>query len=139
MSSEMANVLNRWKVPKARFVQTYVYMDEPQVVLLDHGLDAKIIAVAIDKPGYELPFLGAEISFQQLQRYLREFVDLRFLLTFPAYEKWFIFDLAKMSPDKEVGLIAAEKEDYKNEEYLPSHRFFARNHTEPCRLGWRLI
>jgi len=106
-------------------------LDEPQVILLERGDDVKIIAVAIDKPDMTYPFLGAEISFNQLERYKREFVDLRYLFQLPYYHRWYIFDLAHMTNDKTIILRPAEKEDYKNERYLPSHRFFARNHTEP--------
>jgi hypothetical protein len=120
----------RWKKLEAQYVGTYVYLDEPQVVLLDHGDDAKIIGVAIEKEGYDYAFLGAEISLTQLHRYKREFVDLRYLFLRPRWNKWFIFDLAKANENGSIPLKRAEMEDYKNDEHLPSHGFFARNHTE---------
>ena len=104
-------------------------MDEPQVVLLDHGDDAKIIAVAIEKDGFEYPFLGAEISYTQLVNYQREFVDLRNLFLVPRWRVWYLFDLGSADEHGIVPLKRADKEDYRNEEYLPSPQFFARNHT----------
>jgi len=120
----------RWKKLEAQFVGTYVYLDEPQVVLLDHGDDAKIIGVAIEKDGYEYPFLGAEISLPQLHRYKREFVDLRYLFLMPRWNRWYIFDLSKSNENGTIALKRAEKDDYRNDDLLPSPGFFARNHTE---------
>jgi hypothetical protein len=120
----------RWKEAQARFVGALVYLDEPQVVLLDHGADSKIIGVAIDKDGFNFPFLGAEISYSQWLRYKREFVDLRYLFLLPRWKRWYIFDLARMSNDQVIPLERADRADFKNEEFLPSHGFFARDHTE---------
>jgi hypothetical protein len=118
------------KEADAKYVATLVYLDEPQVIFLDRGADTKIIAVAIEMDGYEHPFLGSEISFTQWERYKRQFVDLRYLFLLPRWKKWYIFDLANIAPDKTVKLLRAEEAEYKNEEYLPAHGFFAREHTE---------
>jgi hypothetical protein len=120
----------RWKEDSAKYVSTLVYLDEPQVVLLDHGDDAKIIGVAIEKEGYDYPFLGAEISFSQLERYNREFVDLRYLFLLPRWRRWYLFDLGDQDEHDKIPLERAQKADFKNEKYLPSHGFFARSHTE---------
>ena len=90
----MADQKQRWKENSAKFVSLLVYLDERQVVMLDHGDDAKIIGVAIEKEGYEFPFLGAEISFSQWERYNRQFVDLRYLFLVPKWKRWYLFDLA---------------------------------------------
>jgi hypothetical protein len=119
----------RWQKLEAKFVGTLVYLDEPQVVLLDRGDDAKIIAVAIDKPGLDYPFLGAEISYNQLVNYQRELVDLRNLFLVPRWRTWYIFDLAAVNDAGMLPLKRADKAEYRNEEYLPSPQFFARNHT----------
>jgi hypothetical protein len=120
---------------KATYVCTFVYVDEPQVILLDRGKDPKVIAIAIDRGGMQYPFLGAEISTNQLERYQREFVDLRYLFTMPYYHRWYLFDLATMDREnKSIWLLDADKEDYQNEDYLPSNQFFARQHTEPMEL-----
>jgi hypothetical protein len=126
----MADPKRRWKELRARYVSTLVYMDEPQIVLLDHGDDAKIVGVAIEKKGHNYPFLGAEVSFSQWERYLRQFVDLRYLFLVPKWRRWFIFDLARQDANDMIPLRRAEKEEYTNSAYLPSHGFFARDHTE---------
>lgn len=123
--------LRRWKVATAKYVCTLVYLDEPQVVFLDHGYDAKIIGVAIDKEGLTHGFLGAEISFHQWERYKRQFVDLRYLFLLPRWKRWYLFDLAELKDDETVPIVHAKEEVYKKEEYLPAHGFFAREHTEP--------
>jgi hypothetical protein len=90
----MADPKKRWKEDAAKYVSTLVYLDEPQVVVLDHGDDAKIIGVAVERDGYDFPFLGAEISFSQWERYNRQFVDLRYLFLLPRWKRWYFFDLA---------------------------------------------
>jgi hypothetical protein len=120
---------------KATYVTTFVYVDEPQVILLDRGRDPKVIGVAIDRGGMAFPFLGAEISTNQLERYQREFVDLRYLFDMPYYHRWYLFDLGTMSKEnKSIWITEADKEDYQNEDYLPARQFFARQHTEPMEL-----
>jgi hypothetical protein len=121
----------RWKAKTAKYAGTLVYLDEPQVIFLDHGDDAKIIGVAIEREGLTHGFLGAEIDFKQWERYRRQFVDLRYLFLLPRWKKWYLFDLADLKYDKTVSLVPAEEEVYRDEQYLPAHGFFAREHTEP--------
>ena len=115
---------------KATLVGTLVYIDEPQVLLLERDADAKIVAVAIDIEGYQYPFLGAEISSPQWDRYRRGFVDLRYLFLYPRWRRWYLFDLAD-AKDGEVPLKFAEPSVYKDDAYLPAAGFFSRDHTEP--------
>jgi hypothetical protein len=126
----MADPKKRWKEDAAKYVSTLVYLDEPQVVVLDHGDDAKIIGVAVERDGYDFPFLGAEISFSQWERYNRQFVDLRYLFLLPRWKRWYFFDLADQDENDKIPLERTKKPDLKNEKYLPSHGFWARGHTE---------
>jgi hypothetical protein len=126
----MADKQKRWKEKSAKYVSTLVYLDEPQVVLLDHGYDAKIVGVAIDREGYDYPFLGAEISFSQWERYNRQFVDLRYLFLLPRWKRWYFFDLGAQDDDDLIPLERATQADVKNPKYLPNHGFWARAHTE---------
>lgn len=121
----------RWKAATAKFVGTLVYLDEPQVIFLDHGDDAKIIGVAIEREGLAHGFLGAEIDFKQWERYRRQFVDLRYLFLLPRWRKWYLLDLADLKDDKTIPIFRATEEVYRDEQYLPAHGFFAREHTEP--------
>jgi hypothetical protein len=130
----MAKDTKRWKEMSADFVATLVYLDEPQVVVLDHGEDSKIIGVAIEKDGFSYPFLGAEVSFTQLERYYRQFVDLRFLFLRPKWKRWFIFDLGKKDKNGKIALTVVKANDFLTEEYLPESGFFARDHTNDLPL-----
>ncbi len=118
------------KGTKAVVSAMLVYFDEPQVILLEQKDDHKIISVAINKERYEFPFLGAEINEKQWERYCDGSVDLRYLFLFPQWKKWYIFDLRE-SENKQVTIYRAQEEDYKNEELLPVHGFFSKDHTEP--------
>jgi hypothetical protein len=126
----MADHKQRWKENSAKFVSTLVYLNEPQVVVLDHGDDAKIIGVAINKEGYDYPFLGAEISFTQWERYNRQFVDLHYLFLVPKWRRWYIFDLANQDEHDRIPLERAQEADYRNKKYMPAQGFWARSHTE---------
>lgn len=113
----------------AVMVATLAYYDEPQVILLKRSDDKIVIAVAIDKEGPQHPFLGAEINNSQWERYKNGSTDLRYLFLFPKWKKWYTFDLADID-DNEIPISLAEEGDYKNEDFLPSHGFFFRDHTE---------
>jgi hypothetical protein len=127
----MADPKRRWKENRAKYISTLVYLDGPQVVMLDHGADAKIIGVAIDKKDYDNPFLGAEISFTQWERYNREFVDLHYLFLLPKWKRWYIFDLADKDEHHYVPLERAQEADYRNSAHLPTQGgFWARSHTQ---------
>lgn len=105
---------------EAIILETLVYYDGPQVLLLETKERRKIIAVAFEKEGYNYPFLGAEINEYQWEKYCNKQVDLRYLLVSPYWKNWYIIDL-KYGPVKDtVELRKATKEEYKNEKFLPS-------------------
>src|SRR5271155_3723202 len=106
---------SRWRRKSGKYISTLVYLDEPQVILLEHGNDAKIISVAIEKEGYDYPFLGAEISNSQWIRYIRQFVDLRYLFLAPKWRRLYIFDLMKQDKDGYIPLEIAGADVAKNE------------------------
>jgi|SRR6185437_10549753 len=117
----------------AKLVQVLEYVDGPQAVLLEKSDDQKIVAVAINPIGEKTkkyPFFGAEISFDQWQRYRRDFVDLRFLFMFPRWRRWFEFDLADVT-DKIVPLTVVQKDATAEQFYVPDAGFFASDHSEP--------
>lgn len=116
----------------AVLVQVLEYMDGPQAVLLDRSDDRKIVAVAIKKESYRYAFFGAEISFDQWERYRRGFVDLRFLFMFPRWKEWYVFDLVPIK-NKVVNLIRAEKDAFAEEYYIPESGFFSYDHSEPIK------
>jgi hypothetical protein len=116
----------------AKFVQVLEYADGPQAILLERSEDVKIIAVAIEKNGFQYPFFGAEISFDQWERYRRGFVDLRFLFTHPRWREWYIFDFFGENTDA-IPLHRAIKDGVAESDYVPEHGFFAYDHSEPIK------
>ncbi|HEX3665865.1 MAG TPA: hypothetical protein VHU23_11595 [Rhizomicrobium sp.] len=116
----------------AALVQVLEYMDGPQAVLLRRSDDRKIVSVAIDSAEAKCPFFGAEISFDQWERYRRGFVDLRYLFTFPRWKAWYLFDLSELK-DNSVVITRTKMDSYAEEHYLPDAQFFAYDHSEPIK------
>jgi hypothetical protein len=116
----------------ATFVQVLEYMDGPQVVLLERGHDAKIIATAVELEGAVSPFFGSEISRDQWDRYRRGFVDLRYLFMYPKKKNWYIFDLAKVK-QATVTLEKVEKNEFAENHYIPESGFFSYDHSEKIK------
>lgn len=125
----------------ARFGATLVRVDEPEVIYLTAGGSAVIIAIAIEGglPG-SMKFFGSEVSGAQWKRYLREEVDLRYLLRYPRYRRWFVFDLSEINSRNKLRLRPQSFDNEKYGAYLPAAGFFARSHTnlieEPPDFGF---
>lgn len=117
---------------KAKYLRTLVYVDEPQLILLQAGKQ-KVLATAVALDGYELPFLAVSVSEGDWQRYLRGYVDLRYLFVYSRKRRIFTFDLQKVSGD-DVRLTPWDEEQDVPEELLPSPKFFSEDHTEPLEM-----
>jgi hypothetical protein len=109
----------------ARFEQTLLWYDGPQIVLLNAGLAKFVIAVSASKVGDGLMF-GALVSAKQLAAYQLERFDLRFLITHPQFRRWFTFRLD--DDEGEVKLLPIKKDAPLIREFLPEAGFFARAH-----------
>ena len=114
----------------ATLKQTLVAYDGPQVALLKSSRKLDMLAVAIERPGYELPFFACEIRDKTLSRYLTNKIDLKYAFQFADYRKYYFFDWCKME-DRTVRLQLASEVDVANEDYLPEAGFFARDHSHP--------
>lgn len=114
---------------EAQFEQVLLYADGPQVVLLS-APETKIVGIAIDLEGRELPFYAAQVTDGYFHDYLRESFDLRYLLMKPDFRRNYIFDLSEMS-DGKVPLERVKWSPVEAEDYLPDAGVFARHHTEP--------
>lgn len=113
---------------RVTYVATLVYVDEPQLILFAAG-KSKVIAVAIEDGERKYPFLATLVADADWSKYLRETVDLRYLFLYTRIRSNFIFDLADLN--EESGSVMMDPwEGAVPEEYLPSPRFFARDHTE---------
>ncbi|MDW9408159.1 hypothetical protein GOA77_25200 [Sinorhizobium meliloti] len=112
---------------KARFAQTLIYADEPQLILLkDKGVHLVALAVPSEDEANAM-FVATTVTRRDWQAYLDGNYDLRYLFTYPKQRIVYTFDLAKMSDsvvtmDPLIGAIP--------EEYLPEPRLFSIFHTE---------
>jgi hypothetical protein len=120
-------------LPVAKIRAVLVYIDEPQLLLLTTEGESRFIAVATPEPNRESPFLAAEISEEQWQRYNKEFVDLRYLFQFPTYKRWYVFEAYDFSGSG-IKLVPIKRNDGRILEYMPDHGFFSRSHTEEYEL-----
>ncbi len=113
---------------RAKILETLVFYDTPQVMLLAIGKDRYAISVAIESDVGELRHLAAEIDGKQLARYRKQHHDLLYLFKFPRWKKWYVFDLMKVT-EETVSLLPADTSIYSDEDNLPDGGFFAREHT----------
>ena len=76
----------------AKYLQTLIFYDEPQLMLLSTEGDSLLIALAIEDDILQDPYLAAEISKDQYGEYLAERFDLRYLFTNPYFKAWYFFE-----------------------------------------------
>jgi hypothetical protein len=113
---------------KAKFVQTLVFYDGPQLILLSAANGHHLLAAAVEKEGYQYPFFACEIRDRLFQKYLDGKVDLHYVFRSSDVSKHYFFDYFKIN-NSEVSLKRASIDDIKNESYYPSPGFFSRDHT----------
>lgn len=118
---------------QATLIQTLIFFDEPQVILLKTKQLSYIIAIAVHAQKNIHPFYGAEISETQLREYLSEKYDLRYLMMRPVFKNWYMLDLGKMENDI-VPLKRMQLTESIGKSFLPGKGIFAREHTEDCVL-----
>ncbi|MBJ7576854.1 hypothetical protein JHC09_03025 [Devosia sp. MC532] len=115
----------------AKYVQTLVEYDGPQVVLLESNKGGMYICVPIDDEisGYDIPFLASGISKKDFTLYLNEYFDLRYLMEKKSTLRTYVFDIAKTKNDYfHLKYIQSVQET--REKYIPESGFFSRNHTQ---------
>ncbi len=113
----------------ATFSQVLIFSDGPQLVLLDTAATSKVVAVAINKKGFDYPFLAAEVSLAQFNDYLAEKFDLRYLFLRADLKRHYIFDLPDFD-QKEVSLAPFHLSEERQDRFLPEPGLFARHHTD---------
>jgi hypothetical protein len=117
----------------AKIVQTLIFYDEPQLMLLEISRGAgtsHMLAVAIDHPPMTRPFFACEARARTYERYFQGKADLRYVFTDAIRERYFFFDLDTAENNK-VMLIEATSEEAKNPDFWPSAGLFSRSHTNP--------
>jgi hypothetical protein len=121
----------------AQFVQTLVFYDEPQLVLLRSDKNTDIVGIAIPRhDGMEYPFFACEARQRTFERYLDGKADLHYLFSDAIREKYFLFDLGEA--DDRITLYQADEQNVKTKEYWPLPGAFSRAHTSLYRTQVRI-
>ena len=106
--------------------QTFVYYDEPQLMLGSDGRGVSYLCLAIPHKDSELAYLAVQVSENVLEDYLSESVDLRYVFRHPKKDQYFVLYLDQ---DKQGRFALNEIADVP-EQLLPESGFFASSHTE---------
>jgi hypothetical protein len=114
----------------AKFVQTLIFYDQPQLILLTSDRNENVIGVAISKPDMEYPFFCGEVRNSTFSRYLEGRADLRYLLDDAIRQKYYFLDLKETEGD-DIPLIPADADEARNPAYWPLPGAFSRSHTFP--------
>lgn len=108
---------------RAKYIATLVYCDQPQLIALRHG---KTILLALAIPtGEDDDFIATSVSTANLQKYLDEEVDLRFLFVYPYKKSTYRGKIDRV--EKPCTLVRIDEAI--PEDFLPERGFFAREHT----------
>lgn len=114
----------------ATLIDTLVYFDEPQLLLLQSDRANKMLAVAI--PALEglgdFPFFACEVRDKPFQKYLSGKADLHHVFSNCIRDKYYLFDLSAVVEDR-VNLTPATQEQQTNTDFWPEVGFFSRSHT----------
>ena len=113
----------------AKYLQTLIFYDEPQLMLLSTEGDSLLIALAIEDDILQDPYLAAEISKDQYGEYLAERFDLRYLFTNPYFKAWYFFE-GTQSNNGWYPLYRVTGPEHLKPSVWPGHGLFARDHTE---------
>ncbi|MBV5266077.1 hypothetical protein [Pinisolibacter aquiterrae] len=127
----------RGHLPK--FIETLVYVDEPQVVLLSFDEELFVIGVAIEFEGFNYPFYGVGLKVLDLKPYFDCKVDLRYIFDRAAKSRRYVFDIGPYRHGDIVQLFSAPTEIVESDEYYPEHGFFARDHHSKFALNERVV
>lgn len=122
-------MVSRARPREAKFSQVLVDDGSPQLVLLSTPGTSKIVAVAVNEPGFVEPYFGAEVSREQFLDFLNERFDLRFMFRRPAFRDWYLIDLSTIV-DGNVQLHRRKLTKENARKFLPGPGIFARELTE---------
>lgn len=120
---------------RAEYVETLIYLDEPQVLALSISAGLMVVAVAVpDNDPNKSMFLATTVRTRHWEAYLDGTVDLRYLFLYPRGRLLYYFDLMKMKNNKVLmepflGQIP--------DDHLPLPRLFSSDHTTEFTAGAR--
>ncbi|KQT05874.1 MULTISPECIES: hypothetical protein [unclassified Bradyrhizobium] len=120
----------------AKVVEDLVDYEGPQLLLLKTNRKFHMLAVAIQREGFESAFFGCEVTEKVFETYFDEIADLNFVFQRAYGKNYYFFDLSS-ADNGEVALQKASVDDSQKPEYWPQVGFFARSHTSPLHRSKR--
>ena len=123
--------MTKQRPTSAKFVQTLLFLEEPQIILLQPTEFSLIIAIAtkFGEGLFDNPYFGAEITTEQFSDFIAEKFDLRYLMERTKLRSWYFIDLP-LSQAGSIPLYRYQPKQKIPERYLPDGGFFAREMTE---------
>ncbi len=120
----------------AKFIQTLVYHDGPQLLLLESDRGLNMLAVAIDRDDMENAFFACEMREKVFNKYIHNKADLGFVFRSTPRNRFYFFSLDD-SGDGNIELTPAHANELYNSEYWPGPGFFSYSHTHDIIQGER--
>ncbi|MFE0233627.1 hypothetical protein ACFW0F_06800 [Brucella anthropi] len=120
---------------KAKYIDTLIYLDEPQLIALTSD-KVPVLAIAVpDEAVGTARFLATTMTQQNWESYLDGNTDLRFLFTYPRTRKLYYFDLHELDSNQDIMMTPAAIPV--PEYHLPLARLFSSEHTKEFKLAKR--
>ena len=114
-------------LPSATIVETLVYYDGPQLVLLKDDSDYVILGVAVEKEGMDYPLFCAAALQRNFTNYMIGKVDLRFVFKATPARRLYLTELPHDS--NMCALRRATAKDLADDSIFPEHGIFSSVHT----------
>jgi len=111
----------------AHILQTLMYYDGPQILLLRSSRDMRMIAAAVEHDAMTFPFFVCDVVERDFRKYMHGKADLHYL--YKVTRNHYFFDLAT-EENMRVSLRRATSAEIEDDKYYPDPGFFARSHTE---------
>lgn len=118
------------KVRRATLIQTLVFYDEPQLILLRSDRGNSVLAVAVPHPELLHAYFACEVREKTFNRYMQGKADLHFVFTDAMRHRYFLIDLQDDGED-EFEMLPLSKEEAAEPEFWPLPGSFSRSHTRP--------
>lgn len=114
-------------LPSASIVETLVFYDGPQLVLLKDESDYVILGIAVEKEGMEYPLFCAAALQRNFTNYMIGKVDLRFVFKATPARRLYFTELPNGS--NTCALRRATAKDLTDESLFPEPGIFSSVHT----------
>lgn len=113
--------------PNASIIETLVYYDGPQLVILEDGSDYVILGTAIEKEGMQYPLFCAAALKRHFTNYMLGKVDLRFIYKATPGRRLYFTELPHGT--SECHLRRATQRELADESVFPESGIFSSVHT----------